>query len=219
MSHPGYRDRLMNPEAHQHLTQVDPVMGQLIASLEPCTLKPVPQRSPFESLVRAVAHQQLHGKAADNILNRFIALVPGHRFPRPEDVLSLSFDSLRAVGFSGAKIAALQDIARQTQAGVVPSARKLQTLTDDEIVERLTQCRGIGRWSVEMLLIFKLARPDVLPVDDFGIRDGYRVSYGLEEPPKPKVLRELGERWRPYRTTASWYLWRAADRAKHAKAA
>jgi DNA-3-methyladenine glycosylase II len=170
----------MNPEAHQYLTQVDPVMGQLIASLEPCTLKPVPQRSPFESLVRAVAHQQLHGKAAENILNRFIALVPGRRFPRPEDVLALSFDSLRAAGFSGAKIAALQDIARQTQAGIVPSARKLHSLTDDEIIERLTQCRGIGRWSVEMLLIFKLARPDVLPVDDFGIRDGYRASFGLQ---------------------------------------
>lgn len=189
-------------------------MQRLIAELECCRLSPVLRRSPFEALVRAVAHQQLHGKAAETILSRFVALVPGRQFPRPAEVLSMPEESLRKAGFSRSKIAALYDIARQTKTGVVPSARKLMDLSDEEIVERLTQCRGIGRWSVEMLLIFKLARPDVLPVDDFGIRDGFRIAYGSDEAPKPKELLAFGERWKPYRTTASWYLWRAADRAK-----
>jgi len=204
----------MSPAALEHLRTQDPVMAGLIARLEPCEIKPIPRRSPFESLVRAVAHQQLHGKAADTILKRFIALVPGCRFPRPEDVLKLSEESLRAAGFSRGKIAAIHDIARRTLAGVVPTGRTLNQWSDDEIVERLTQCRGIGRWSVEMLLIFKLARPDVLPVDDFGVRDGFRAAYGRATAPKPKELLEFGERWRPHRTTASWYLWRAADQAK-----
>jgi DNA-3-methyladenine glycosylase II len=204
----------MSPAALEHLRAQDPVMAGLIATLEPCELKPIPRRSPFESLVRAVAHQQLHGKAADTILKRFIALVPGRRFPRPEDVLKLSEESLRAAGFSRGKIAAIHDIARRTLAGVVPTGRTLSQWSDDEIVDRLTQCRGIGRWSVEMLLIFKLARPDVLPVDDFGVRDGFRAAYGRATAPKPKELLEFGERWRPHRTTASWYLWRAADQAK-----
>jgi DNA-3-methyladenine glycosylase II len=204
----------MSPKALEHLRAQDPVMEGLIAVLDPCGLKPIPRRSPFESLVRAVAHQQLHGKAADTILGRFIALVPERRFPRPEDVLKLSEESLRAAGFSRGKIAAIHDIARRTIDGVVPPASVLSRLSDDEIVERLTQCRGIGRWSVEMLLIFKLARPDVLPVDDFGIRDGFRAAYGRMTAPKPRELLEFGERWRPHRTTASWYLWRAADRAK-----
>ena len=204
----------MSPKALEHLRVQDPVMAGLIAALDPCDLKPIPRRSPFESLVRAVAHQQLHGKAADTILGRFIALVPERRFPRPEDVLRLSEASLRAAGFSRGKIAAIHDIARRTIDGVVPQGSVLSQLSDDEIVERLTQCRGIGRWSVEMLLIFKLARPDVLPVDDFGIRDGFRAAYGRTTAPKPRELLEFGERWRPHRTTASWYLWRAADRAK-----
>lgn len=208
----------MSPAALEHLRAQDPVMAGLIARLEPCELKPIPRRSPFESLVRAVAHQQLHGKAADTILKRFIALVPGRRFPRPEDVLKLSEESLRAAGFSRGKIAAIHDIARRTIAGVVPTGRTLSQWSDDEIVERLTQCRGIGRWSVEMLLIFKLARPDVLPVDDFGVRDGFRAAYGRATAPKPKELLEFGERWRPHRTTASWYLWRAADQAKRVSA-
>lgn len=204
----------MNKETLQELGGRDPVMKGLIAELEPCALKPVLRRTAFEALVRAVAHQQLHGKAAENILNRFIALVPGRRFPGPEDVLELSEASLRAAGFSRSKIAAIYDISRKAQAGIVPNGRVLVGLSDEEIVERLTQCRGIGRWSVEMLLIFKLSRPDVLPVDDFGVRDGFRVAYGLESQPKPRDLLAYGERWRPYRTTASWYLWRAADRAK-----
>ncbi len=206
----------MNVAALEHLRARDPVMAELIGDLEPCCLKPIPRRSPFESLVRAVAHQQLHGKAADTILKRFIAQVPGRRFPRPEDVLKLPDESLRAAGFSRGKIAAIQDIARKTQAGLVPKAGVLLQMSDDEIVERLTQCRGIGRWSVEMLLIFKLARPDVLPIDDFGIRDGFRAAYGQSMAPKPRELLEFGERWRPHRTTASWYLWRAADRDKRA---
>jgi DNA-3-methyladenine glycosylase II len=201
----------MSPEALRHLAKSDPVLGRVIRRIGPCTLAPRMQRSPFESLVRAVAHQQLHGVAAERILGRFIALFPRRRFPSAADLAHVSDADLRAVGFSGAKSAALRDIAEKTLARVVPTPRKIRDLPDDEIIERLTTIRGVGRWTVEMLLIFQLGRPDVLPVDDFGVRNGFRIAYELPEMPKPKELVAHGERWAPYRTTAAWYLWRAAD--------
>lgn len=204
----------MTPEAIRHLSQVDPVLGELIARVGPCGLVPETRRSPFESLVRAVAHQQLHGKAAETILGRFLAHFPGKRFPDPGDLAAVPDTALRAAGFSGSKIAALRDIAAKSLDGTVPTSRQIVRLSDEEIVERLTACRGVGRWTVEMLLIFKLGRPDVLPVDDFGVREGYRVTYRKRQQPKPRQLAEVGERWAPYRTTAAWYLWRAADEAK-----
>jgi DNA-3-methyladenine glycosylase II len=203
----------MTPEAHAHLADRDPVMARLIREIGRCEIKPRPHRSPFESLVRAVAHQQLNGTAAETILGRFLALFPKKRFPSPKDLESVTDEAIRAAGFSYAKIAAIRDIAEKAKAGRIPGSRKIVALSDEEIVERLTECRGIGRWSVEMLLIFKLGRPDILPVDDFGVRNGFRHAYGRPEMPRPKELMEIGERWRPYRTTASWYLWRAADRA------
>lgn len=206
----------MTPAAIDHLCRVDPVMRRVIREVGPCTLEPRLERTPFEALVRAVAHQQLHGAAAETILRRFIALFPGRRFPRPLDLDGVSDDSLRAAGFSRAKVAAVRDLARQARTGVVPGTRAIRQLGDEEIVGRLTAVRGVGRWTVEMLLIFKLGRPDVLPVDDFGVRNGFRVAYRREEMPLPKELREFGERWRPHRTTAAWYLWRAADRAREA---
>ena len=121
---------------------------------------------------------------------------------------------LRACGFSWAKIAAIRDIAAKTLDGTVPSTRAIRKLSDAEIIERLVQVRGVGRWTVEMLLIFKLGRPDVLPADDFGVRNGFRLAFGLAEMPKPKELLAHGEVWRPYATTAAWYLWRAADASK-----
>lgn len=205
----------MTPEAYAHLTKVDPVMRRLIRDAEPCGIR-AQSRTPYEALVRAIAHQQLNGTAADTITRRFLALFPGKKFPSPEDVAGVTDDAIRAAGFSRAKIAAIRDISQKTQAGIVPPKRALTRLSDDEIVERLTECRGVGRWTVEMFLMFTLARPDVLPVDDFGIRSGYRLAYGLDEMPKPRDLLALGERWRPYRTTASWYLWRAVDLAKAA---
>ena len=191
-------------------------MGRLIRAIGPCTLEPEPRRTPFESLVRAVAHQQLHGRAAETILGRFLARFPGRRFPKPSDLEDITDAELRGFGFSASKAAALRDIAAKALEGTIPSSRGIRGLPDEEIIARLSACRGVGRWTVEMLLIFKLGRPDVLPVDDFGVREGFRVTYGHETQPRPRELLAFGERWRPFRTTAAWYLWRAADAAKAA---
>ena len=176
--------------------------------------EPETRRSPFQSLVLAVAHQQLNSKAAGSILSRFKKLFPGRRFPRPEDLVEVTDEQIRACGFSFAKIAAIRDIAAKTLSGVVPASRQIVKLSDDEIIERLTEVRGVGRWTIEMLLIFQLGRHDVLPADDFGVRTGYRRAYKKRDLPAVKELLAFGERWRPHRTTAAWYLWRAADAAK-----
>jgi DNA-3-methyladenine glycosylase II len=204
----------MNATALKHLSAVDPVMRRLIRDFGPCGLVPETQRSPFQSLVQAVAHQQLNGTAANAILARFKKLFPGRRFPRPEDLSSVSDDDLRGVGFSRAKILAIRDLAAKTLDGGVPTARQIVKLSDDEIIERLTEVRGVGRWTVEMLLIFQLGRPDVLPADDFGVRNGFRIAYHRRALPKPKELVVFGERWRPHRTTAAWYLWRAVEQGR-----
>ena len=204
----------MTPEAHKHLSTRDPVLKSLIREHGFCALVPEKRRSPFQSLVQAVAHQQLNGTAANAILARFKKLFPGRRFPRPEDLSSVSDNNLRGAGFSRAKILAIRDIAAKTLAGVVPASRQIAKLSDDEIIERLTEVRGVGRWTVEMLLIFQLGRPDVLPADDFGVRNGFRHAYKKRDLPVVKELLAFGERWRPHRTTAAWYLWRAADAAK-----
>jgi DNA-3-methyladenine glycosylase II len=193
---------------------VDPVMRRLIRDVGPFTLIPKVRRTPFESLARAIAFQQLHEKAAESILKRFIALFPGRRFPRPAELLTAHADAIRGAGFSGAKVLALRDLAAKTLNGTVPTGRAITLLDDEAIVERLVEVRGIGRWTVEMLLIFQLGRPDVLPVDDFGVRNGFRMAYRRRTMPTPKEVLRYGERWKPYRTAAAWYLWRAADRAK-----
>ena len=189
-------------------------MRRLIREHGPCELVPETRRPPFQSLVMAVAHQQLHGRAANNILARFRKLFPRHRFPRPQDLDSVTDAQLRGCGFSFAKVVSIRDIAAKTMAGVVPSSRQIQKLSDNEIIERLTQVRGVGRWTVEMLLIFQLGRPDVLPADDFGVRSGYRHAYRKRDLPSVKGLLGIGERWRPHRTVAAWYLWCAADAAR-----
>lgn len=200
--------------AIRHLSLVDPVMRRLICDVGPFALIPKVRRTPFESLARAIAFQQLHEKAAESILKRFIALFPGRRFPRPAELLTANVDAIRGAGFSGAKVLALRDLAAKTLDGTVPTGRAITLLDDDAIVERLVEVRGVGRWTVEMLLIFQLGRPDVLPVDDFGVRNGFRIAYRRRAMPTPKEVLRYGERWKPYRTTAAWYLWRAADRAK-----
>ncbi len=189
-------------------------MRHLIRTHGPCTLAPEPGRSPFESLVSAVAHQQLNGNAAETILGRFRALFPRRRFPSAKQLADVSDEALRACGFSRAKSAAIRDIAAKTLDGTIPTNRAIRAMSDEEIIERLVQVRGVGRWTVEMLLIFKLGRPDVFPIDDFGVRNGFRIAHGLGEMPKPKELLAHAERWRPHGTTAAWYLWRAADAAK-----
>jgi DNA-3-methyladenine glycosylase II len=207
----------MNTAAHKHLAASDPVMRRLIREHGKCALTPETRRSPFQSLVRAVAHQQLNGTAANTILRRFIKLFPGRRFPRPEDLARVTDAQIRACGFSFAKIKAIRDITAKTLSGVVPMSRQIAKLSDDEIVERLMEVRGVGRWTVEMLLIFQLARPDVLPADDFGVRTGFCRAYQKRDLPKAEDLLAFGERWRPHRTTAAWYLWQAANAAKKKK--
>jgi DNA-3-methyladenine glycosylase II len=208
----------MNRQAPEikHLAKTDPVMKRLIREVGRFTLSPRSKRSPFESLARAIAYQQLHDKAAESIVRRFVALFSTKRFPQPADVLAMNEQAIRGAGFSRAKVAALRDLAAKTLDGTVPTGAIVRKLDDEAIIERLIEVRGIGRWTVEMLLIFQLGRPDVLPVDDFGVRNGFRIAYGRRSMPTPKEVRQYGERWKPYRTAAAWYLWRAADRAKEA---
>ena len=207
----------MTPAAHKHLSKRDPVLRKLIREHGKCALVPEKRRSPFQSLVQAVAHQQLNGTAANTILTRFKNLFPGRKFPKPEDLANVTDAQIRACGFSFAKIKAIRDIAEKTLSGVVPTSRQIVKLSDDEIIARLTEVRGVGRWTVEMLLIFQLGREDVLPADDFGVRTGFRIAYKKREMPKPKDLLKFGARWRPHATTAAWFLWRAADAARKKK--
>jgi DNA-3-methyladenine glycosylase II len=202
--------------ARLHLS-ADPVLGRVVAQVGALRLKPVKDREPYEALLRAIAHQQVHGKAAEAMLNRLIALVPHHPFPPPEAVLALPEGALRSCGFSGAKQAAILDIAHKSASGWVPTRRAASRLSDAALIERLVALRGVGRWTVEMLLIFTLGRTDILPVDDFGVREGYRLAAGLEAQPKPKELAAIGEAWAPWRSAASWYLWRAADLNKEGR--
>lgn len=205
-------DRLSAAAAH--LAASDPDWGTLIDYIGPCGLVSMPQREPYEALVRAVAHQQLHGRAAEAILDRFLALHPGTPFPLPQHILATDENALRACGFSVAKMTAIRGIAEQAVAGVVPTRRAAERMADEELIARLVSLRGVGRWTVEMLLIHTLGRPDILPVDDFGVREGWRAIKGLAAQPKPRELARIGLAWSPYRSTAAWYLWRAADAAR-----
>ncbi len=201
-------------EALRHLRRVDPVMAQLIRRAGPHEPRPERGVGVYEALVQAVAHQQLTAKAANTILGRFYALYGLQDCPPPELLAATPDEQLRTAGFSRAKAASLRDIAAKTLDGTIPPRRRLARLSDEAIIERLTEARGVGRWTVEMFLMFTLARPDVLPVDDYGVRNGYRIAYGKRSLPKPKVLARFGERWAPYRSTAAWYLWRAVDLAR-----
>ena len=201
----------MHERALAHLAAADRTLARLITRAGPCRLRAERKRSPFQSLVQAVAHQQLTGKAANTILGRLVALHPGRDFPMPDDLLATPDEKLRGVGFSRAKVAALKDIAAKTVAGVVPETQALMKLADAEIIERLTTIRGVGQWTVEMMLIFKLGRPDVLPVHDYGVRKGFTVTYRKKNLPRPDELLAHGERWRPFRSVASWYMWRALE--------
>lgn len=193
---------------------MDRDLARVIRKVGPCPLAPRRGVQPWQALVHSVAYQQLNGTAAETIFNRFLALFPEVKFPTPEQIVAASDDQLRSAGLSRAKTAAIKDIAAKTIAGVVLERRAIARLSDVEIIERLTTIRGVGPWTVEMLLMFTLGRPDVLPATDYGVRSGFALVYGLKELPAPKEILAHGERWRPYRTTASWYLWRAVDLAK-----
>lgn len=208
----------MSELAIAHLSTVDPILGGVIRAVGPSTLVVEPDCAPFQTLAQAIAHQQLNGTAANTILGRFIrSCGDGGLFPTPEAVLAAPEATLRAAGFSYAKIASLRDLAEKTLSGVIPGHETLCTLSDEEIITRLTQVRGIGRWTVEMMLIFRLGRPDILPVDDFGVRNGFRLAYGLKKMPPPKALALFGARWAPHRSVAAWFLWRAVELARAGK--
>ena len=170
-------------------------------------MSPVADREPFASLVQAVANQQLNGRAAQSILNRFYALYPDKDFPSVEDILATDIETIRGCGFSYNKINTIRGIAEKKIAGVVPSRRDAEKMSDYELIERLTSLHGIGRWTVEMFLMHTLGRPDILPVDDFGVRAGFGAAYRKRGLPKPQVLLKHGERWRPFRSVAAWYMW------------
>jgi len=201
----------MTPEAVEHLCRSDKLLARLIKKVGPCTMKIRTRRTPFVALVSAVTYQQLNGTAAETILKRFIALYPGKRFPTPEAVLATPDERMRSAGLSRAKTAAIKDIAAKTVEGIVPGSREILKLSNEEIIERLTSVRGVGPWTVEMLLMFTLGRLDVLPSTDYGVRKGFAVTFGWKDLPTPKELLEYGERWRPHRSTAAWYLWRALE--------
>ena len=203
--------------AQRALSRADPTLGSAIRILGPCTLKRG-RGSPYEALLSAIVHQQIHGNAAAAILGRFKALY-GNRLPSPEELIASSEAELRACGLSASKPTAMRDVAAKTLDGTVGDRRALRRLADEAIIDRLVTVRGVGRWTAEMLLMFTLNRADVLPVDDFGIREGFKLLYGLKEQPKPRVVAEFGERWAPYRTTASWYLWRYVDHVRKRGAA
>jgi DNA-3-methyladenine glycosylase II len=199
----------VSQRALKHLRD-DPVMAGLIERVGPVKLRPR-RLPPFESLVHAIIHQQLSGQAAGTILGRFRALFGDDSFPTPEAVLRASPERLRSAGLSRPKAGYVLGIAQKAADGWVPSLDECHQMTDEELVERLTEVKGVGRWTVEMLLIFNLGRPDVLPVHDLGVRKGFQFAYAKRKLPEPEQLARYGARWAPFRTAAAWYLWRAAD--------
>lgn len=203
----------MHAKAQRHLSKSDKKLAELIKRAGPCTIAATEKVSPYHSLMRSIVYQQLHGKAAATILARLLELFPKSRFPKPEEILAINPKKLRKVGLSENKMLAIRDLALKTKEGWVPSSSAIIKLSDEEIIERLTTIRGIGVWTVQMMLIFKLGRTDVLPATDFGVQKGFSITYKKPHP-TPKQLAEFGERWKPYRSVASWYMWRATDNLK-----
>jgi DNA-3-methyladenine glycosylase II len=200
----------MNQKALAHLKSVDPVLARLTEKIGPVSLK-ARRVAVFQSLVQAVVYQQLSGKAAGTIFNRFKGLFSDGRFPSAEQVLAMPPERLRSAGLSRPKVSYVRGIAAKAASESLPTLEQCDGLADAEIVERLTEMKGVGRWTVEMFLIFNLGRLDVLPVHDLGVRRGFQIAYAKRKMPEPEQLERLGAKWSPYRTVASWYLWRAVD--------
>jgi len=200
-------------EATKYLAERDESLKRLIKETAPFQIDVADAQSPYEVLIESITYQSISGKAAATIFGRIKALGSDGRPPSPEQMLKLRKPVLRKAGLSGAKVLAMKDLAQKTIDGVVPTYEQALTMSDEELVERLVSVRGIGAWTVEMFLIFRLGRPDVLPIHDLGVKKGWSVTYGKKRMPKPKELLAFGERWRPYRTVASWYMWRAFERA------
>ncbi|MGE3769484.1 MAG: DNA-3-methyladenine glycosylase [Bdellovibrionales bacterium] len=207
---------------HNKLAKTDPLFKKLVKqhgkiSLPDVARGPRAKWQPYQALVRSIAYQQLHGKAAETIFNRFLDKFGG-KFPTPQQILKLRTPTFRACGFSGSKTAAIKDIAKHTIKGTVPDLKTAKKLKNEELIARLTQIRGVGQWTVEMFMIFTLGRTDVLSAGDFGVRNGYRIAAGLKEMPNEKEFARIGQRWAPYGSLACLYLWRAADVSKLPKA-
>jgi DNA-3-methyladenine glycosylase II len=193
-------------EAANFLKHIDADWAWLVQSVGPCIFTPKPEREPYEALVRAVAYQQLSTKAGDAILGKLKRHFD--TFPSPSQLIAAEFDELRGAGFSGRKIETLKGIAEGAINGLVPTRKAADAMSNEALIERLVTLKGIGQWTVEMMLMFTLERMDILPADDFGITDGYRRLKKLDTAPKRKQMAEIGMAWSPYRTVASWYLWR-----------
>jgi DNA-3-methyladenine glycosylase II len=202
--------------ATAHLGERDPHLKTLIAETLPFQIDIAKAHSPYEALLESIAYQSISGKAAATIYARVKALGARGETPTPHEMLKFRKPALRKAGLSGAKILAMKDLAQKTIDGIVPTREQAEKMSDDELVERLVSVRGIGAWTVEMFLIFHLGRPDVLPIHDLAVKKGWSVTYDKKHMPKPKELLAFGERWRPYRTVASWYMWRAFERAGYA---
>ena len=198
--------------AMQALAAADERLGRLIAETLEFRVESDGTESPYETLLESITYQSISGKAAETIFGRIRALGKNGKAPEPEEMLRLQKRVLRKAGLSGAKIAAMKDLARKTLDGVVPTREESEKMTDKELIDRLVSVRGIGAWTVEMYLIFRLGRPDILPIHDLGVQKGFALTYGKRYIPKPAELQKFGERWRPYRTVASWYMWRACER-------
>ncbi len=196
-----------------HLAERDDQLKGLIAETLPFEVDIAEAQTPYDALLESICHQSISGKAAATIFGRVKALGSHGRAPTPEEMLRIRKPALRKAGLSGAKILAMKDLAKKTIEGVVPTLERALEMSDEELIERLVSVRGIGAWSVEMFLIFRLGRPDVLPIHDLGVKKGWSVAYGKKHMPRPAELLAFGERWRPYRTVASWYMWRAFERA------
>jgi len=197
-------------EAHRHLS-ANQRLAQLISRSRRYDIEPNLRVRPFDALAESIAYQQLSGKAAATIWKRVRAIFPKRKFLDPKLVLRTPDERLRAAGLSRSKVAALKDLAAKTIDGTVPTARAMSKMTDDEIVERLIQVRGIGRWTVEMLLLFDLGRPDVWPVNDYGVRKGFAKIFGKRKLSTPKQMMKQGKPFAPYRSALAWYCWRALD--------
>ncbi len=215
--------KLDHTNACEQLSRVDKQLGRIIAKAGDCRLMKETTQSIFAALLESIIYQQLNGKVAATITSRVKALFPENTqqirtrrglvegFPTPEQIVSASEELLRSAGLSRNKMLAIRDLAAKTLDGTVPTVQQAHRMSDDELIERLTAVRGIGRWTVEMLLIFRLGRQDVLPVDDYGVRKGFAKMKKMGELPKPKELAAYGEKWKPHRSVAAWYLWRAAE--------
>ena len=198
-----------DPLGTRALSRREPVIRNLLKRHGPCPIAPKPNSEPYHALVRSVVYQQLSGKAAATIHGRVLALFPAPH-PAPQQILDMAPEKLRGAGLSGNKLLAIQDIARKALDGTIPKAGEIDHLPDEDIIQRLISVRGIGRWSVEMFLMFNLGRPDVWPIDDLGVRKGYGFAFGMDMP-TPKELTALGEQWRPYRSLVAWLMWRACE--------